>query len=235
MRANATAVVSTEQPPLASADRSDHKSVTERNLIERISNGETELFYDLIRPYQRSVFLAGISILGNEADAEEIAQEALLKAFRSLATFRHESKFSTWLIQIAVNEAKMKLRKDHRHLYASIEEGVQTQDGDYSPIDLADWREIPSDELERGELRQALKHALQSLEEKYRTVFVLRDMEQLSIAETAKVLGISEQNVKTRLLRARLQLRDLLAPLFRAEQSAKGQCEKAPRPNSDQA
>ena len=150
MRANATAAVSTEQLPLASADRSDRKSVTtERNLIERISNGETELFYDLIRPYQRSVFLAGISILGNEADAEEVAQEALLKAFRSLMTFRHESKF--------------------------------------------------------------------------RTVFVLRDMEQLSIAETAKVLAISEQNVKTRLLRARLQLRDLLAPLLRAEQSAKVQ------------
>ena len=223
MSANSTATVSAEQIPQGSTDRSGCKSVTERNLIERIHKGETELFYDLIRPYQRSVFLAGISILGNEADAEEIAQEALLKAFRSLSTFRHESKFSTWLIQIAINEAKMKLRKDHRHLYSSIEKGVQTEDGDYIPIDLADWREIPSDELERGELREALKHALQSLEGKYRTVFVLRDVEQLSIAETAKVLGISQQNVKTRLLRARLQLRDLLAPLLRAEQSAKVQ------------
>lgn len=147
---------------------------------------------------------------GNEADAEEVAQEAVLKAFRALPRFRREAKFSTWLVQIVLNEAKMKLHKDRRHLYDSLDEGTQTEDGDYVPRDFADWREIPSDALENRELRQALTTALASLPAKYRSVLVLRDVQQLSIRETADTLGISEANVKTRLCRARLQMRDAL-------------------------
>ena len=190
----------------------DPKAARECNLIERVLAGETDLFYELIRPYERGVFLAAASILGNDADAEDAAQEAFLKAYRNLARFRQESKFSTWLIQIAINDAKMKLRKDRRHLYKSIDAGQETNEGDYIPTDFADWREIPSEALEQGELRQALNSALKSLPEKYRTVFVLRDLQQMSIAETAKALGISEENVKTRTSRARLQMRDRLAP-----------------------
>jgi len=136
----------------------------------------------------------------------------MLKAFKNLARFRRESKFSTWLIQITINEAKMKLRKDRRHLYEAIENGQRSDDGDYIPTDFADWREIPSEALEQAELREALQKALQTLPEKYRTVLILRDVQQLSITETAQALGITEENVKTRTSRARLQMRDLLAP-----------------------
>ena len=190
----------------------DTKAARERELIERVLAGETDLFYELIRPYERGVFLAAASILGNDADAEDTAQEAFLKAYRGLARFREESKFSTWLIQIAINDAKMKLRKDRRHLYESIDAGKETNEGDYIPTDFADWREIPSEALEQSELREALKKALNSLPEKYRTVLILRDVQMMSIAETAKALGISEENVKTRTSRARLQMRDRLAP-----------------------
>ena len=190
----------------------DAKTARECELMQRVIAGETELFYELIRPYERGVFLAAASILGNDADAEDAAQEAILKAYKNLARFRQESKFSTWLIQIAINEAKMKLRKARRHLYESLDNGRQTDDGDYIPTDFADWREIPSEALEQRELRDALNKALNSLPQKYRTVLVLRDVQQMSIAETAKVLGISEENVKTRTSRARLQMRDLMAP-----------------------
>ena len=181
-------------------------------LIERVQNGDSEAFYDLVRPHERGVFLAAFSILRNEADAEEAAQEAILKAFQNLPRFRREAKFSTWLIQITINEAKMKIRKDRRHLYESIETGRVNEEGDYVPRDFADWRAIPSEALEQSELRGALAQALDSLPEKYRTVLVLRDVQQLSISETAQTLAISEANVKVRLSRARLQMRDALAP-----------------------
>jgi len=190
----------------------DSKVARERELIERVLAGEKYLFYELIQPYERGVFLAAASILGNDTDAEDAAQEAFLKAYRNLAGFRQESKFSTWLIQIAINDAKMKLRKDRRHLYESIDAGQETNAGDYIPTDFADWREIPSEALEQSELREALNHALNSLPEKYRTVLILRDVQQMSVAATARALGISEENVKTRTSRARLQMRDRLAP-----------------------
>jgi len=186
-------------------------NVFEQALIRRVQAGDAEAFYELVRPYERAVFLAAVAIVKNQADAEEVAQEAVLKAFKALGRFRQESKFSTWLIQIAINEAKMKLRKDRRHLYESIEQGQKSDDGDYIPRDFADWREIPSQALERRELRNALTKALESLPEKYRTILILRDVNHLSITETAQVLGLSEANVKTRLSRARLQMRDALA------------------------
>jgi RNA polymerase sigma-70 factor, ECF subfamily len=191
----------------------DTKSLRERDLIQRVLSGEADCFYDLIQPYERAVFLAAVSILRNDSDAEEVAQEAVLKALKNLIRFRQEAKFSTWLIQIAINEAKMKLRKDRRHLYDSLDESQRGEDGDYIPTDFADWREIPSEALEQKEVREAITKALNCLPEKYRTVLVLRDVQQMSIAETALALGISEENVKTRTSRARLQMRDLLAPL----------------------
>jgi RNA polymerase sigma-70 factor (ECF subfamily) len=185
---------------------------TEALLIRRILGGEMDAFYELVRPYQRALFVSALALLKNDADAEEVAQEAVLKAFKSLAHFRQESKFSTWLIQICINEAKLKLRKDRRHLYESIDEGQQNDEGNYIPKDFADWREIPSEALEQKELRGELIRAMDSLPEIYRSVLILRDVQHLSINETAKVLGISASNVKTRLLRARLQMRDALAP-----------------------
>jgi RNA polymerase sigma-70 factor (ECF subfamily) len=193
-------------------DKSGRTPEQEIALIERICAGEKQLFYQLISPYERSVYVAAFSTLQNEHDAEEVAQEAFLKAFAHLAGFRRESKFSTWLIQIAINEARMKRRKDRKALYESLDEQNTDDEGDYIPQDLADWREIPSESLERNELRQALQRALGSLDGKYREVFIMRDIEDLSIAETAQALGITEASVKTRLLRARLQMRDALAP-----------------------
>jgi len=208
---SAVAAVDTNEVQLSASDKS-HQASREAVLIRRVLAGENELFYELVQPYERAVFIAATTILGNDADAEEVAQEAILKAFKYLARFRQEAKFSTWLIQIAMNEAKMRLRKDRRKLYDSIDQGQLTDEGDYIPTDFADWRQIPSEALEQGELRAALKKAILSLAEKYRTVLILRDVQQLSIAETAKTLGITEENVKTRTSRARLQLRDALAP-----------------------
>lgn len=183
----------------------------ERELIRRVQNGEQERFYELIRPYERRVYSAAFSILRNEADAEDAAQEALLKAFANLRQFRAEARFSTWLIQIAVNEALMRRRKEHAEIMQPIAE-KQDEEGAYIPKDFADWREIPSEALERKEVRGLLLEALASLGEKYREIFLLRDVQHFSIEEVSNMLGISQASVKTRLLRARLMLRDLLAP-----------------------
>jgi len=184
----------------------------EAELIQRVCDGEKEAFYVLVEPCERAVFTAAMSILNNVADAEEVAQEAVLKAFAALPRFRRESKFSTWLVQITINEARLKLRKDRRHLYDSMDEPKCDDEGDYFPKDFADWRDIPSEALQRKELREALKRALDGLPQKYREVLILRDIQHLSIQETAQVLGLTEGTVKTRLLRARFQMRDALAP-----------------------
>jgi len=195
----------------ATLPASSPQSGDEAALIERIRNGELELFYELIRPYERRVYAAAFAILRNEADAEDAAQEAVLKAFRYIKQFRSEAKFSTWLIQIAINEARMRRRKQHPELIEPISDR-QDDSGNYVPRDFADWREIPSETLERKEVREKLAEALASLGQIYRDVFVLRDMQHLSIEETAAALKISTASVKTRLLRARLMLRDLLSP-----------------------
>jgi RNA polymerase sigma-70 factor, ECF subfamily len=201
--------------------------LSETNVLRRAQGGETDLFYELVRPCERAVFLAALGIVNNEADAEECAQEAILKAFRNLSRFRGEAKFSTWLIQITINEARMRVRKRRSHLYESIDEQQPAGDGDYIPKDFADWREIPFEALESKHLRLAIREAVESLPEKYRSVFVLRDMQQLSIEETATVLGISTANVKTRLSRARLQMRDALAPGWRGEWAISAQIESS--------
>jgi RNA polymerase sigma-70 factor (ECF subfamily) len=184
----------------------------ETELIKRVCDGEQEAFYELVRPYERMIYATAISVVKNPADAQEVAQEAVLKAFSHLSGFRAESKFSTWLIQITYNEAKMKLRKARPHLYESIDDQQQSEEGDFWPRDFADWRPIPSELLEENEIRQAVQDAINSLSPSYREVLVLRDVQHLSIKETTTILGISEASVKTRLHRARLLLRDRLAP-----------------------
>jgi RNA polymerase sigma-70 factor, ECF subfamily len=185
--------------------------LSEVELVRRVRDGDADLFYELVRPYERRVYAAAFAILRNSADAEDAAQEAILKAFRHIKQFREEARFSTWLIQIAVNEARMRRRKNHADVIEPIAERPD-EAGNYVPRDFADWREIPSETLERKEIREKLAEALASLGEIYREVFVLRDMQHLSIEETAEALKISTASVKTRLLRARLMLRDLLAP-----------------------
>jgi RNA polymerase sigma-70 factor (ECF subfamily) len=185
----------------------------ELELIQRVLGGQHEAFRELVRPCERAVFMATQAILKNEADAEDAAQEAILKAFTNLPKFRGDSKFSTWLVRIATNEALMKLRKERRQkLHDSLDDGSKNEKGDYVPRDFADWREIPSEALQTKELRQALSRALASLTAKHREVFVMRDVQHFTIEETAKLLGIRKSAVKIRLLRGRLQMRDALAP-----------------------
>jgi RNA polymerase sigma-70 factor (ECF subfamily) len=182
----------------------------ERDLILRVQRGQNELFYELVRPYEKRVYAAALAILHNQQDAEDAAQEAMLKAFKNIRQFRAEARFSTWLIQITVNEALMRRRRERTVIMEGIDDR-KDEESEYAPRDFADWREIPSESLERKEVRQRLAEALATLDRKYREVFVMRDMEHLNIQETAEALGISVPAVKTRLLRARLMLRDLLA------------------------
>src|ERR1039458_565496 len=186
----------------------------EQDLIARVQRGQNELFYELVRPYERRVYAAALAILRNETDAEDVAQEAMLKAFANIRQFRAEARFSTWLIQITVNEALMRRRRERTVPMEGLDnrrDAGRDNESEYAPRDFADWREIPSEALERKEVRQRLAEALGTLDRKYREVFVLRDMEHLNIQETAEALGITVASVKTRLLRARLMLRDLLA------------------------
>jgi RNA polymerase sigma-70 factor (ECF subfamily) len=196
------------------ADNPVQVPTREQQLIQSVQSGQSELFYELVRPYERRVYAAALAILRNEHDAEDAAQEAMLKAFANIRQFRAEARFSTWLIQITVNEALMRRRRERTVPMEGLDDprsGPGEAETEYAPRDFADWREIPSEALERKEVRQRLAEALATLDHKYREVFMLRDMEHLNIQETAEALGITVASVKTRLLRARLMLRDLLA------------------------
>jgi RNA polymerase sigma-70 factor, ECF subfamily len=183
-------------------------------MIASILAGETQLYHELIRPYERSVYMMALSYMKNEADAEDVAQEAFLKAFHHLATFRSEAKFSTWLVGIALNEARSRLRHAGAMRMESIDE-TSEEGGHISPTILRDWREVPSEALERKEIREILQKAITSLPDIYREVFLLRDVEELNNVETAAALCITVGNVKVRLHRARMMLQKQLTPLLR--------------------
>lgn len=186
----------------------------EAQLIASVLAGETQLYHELIRPYERSVYMMALSYMKNEADAEDVAQEAFLKAFHHLATFRSEAKFSTWLVGIALNEARSRLRHEAVMRMESIDD-VPEEGGHISPAILRDWREVPSEALERKEVREMLQKAITSLPDIYREVFLLRDVEELNNLETAAALCITVGNVKVRLHRARMMLQKQLTPLLR--------------------
>jgi len=180
-------------------------------MIAAIVAGDSQLFHELIRPYERRVYLMTLGFLHNEADAEDAAQEAFLKAFRNLATFRGEAKFGTWLVTIALNEARSRIRHRNTIKMESLDEPLDGE-GHVSPAFLRDWKEIPSEALERKEIRFLLQKAIAALPRIYREVFQLRDIEQLSVDESATALGISIGAVKVRLHRARMMLQKNLAP-----------------------
>jgi RNA polymerase sigma-70 factor, ECF subfamily len=192
------------------------EDLDEPALISRICAGEKDLFHELIRPHEKRVYLSVFAMLGNEAEAEDAAQEAILKAFRGLASFRGESKFSTWLLSIAMNEARSRLRRSKRALTESLDEQLDLGGGDFTPAMLTDWREIPSESLERAELRATLQSAVEELPPIYREVFTLRDLEELNVEDTANVLGVSANVVKVRLHRARILLQKRLAPVLKS-------------------
>jgi RNA polymerase sigma-70 factor, ECF subfamily len=181
--------------------------LTEAEMISRVIAGERELFYDLIKPCERAVFLTAFSVLKSEADAEEVVQEAALKAYKALSSFRGEAKFSTWLVKITLNEARMRLRRSRADSEVSLEKFVDDGDSDYTPAEA----------LDRKELRVLLQRGLDELPEKYREVLILRDVRELNIEETAQLLGISIGMVKTRLFRARLMMQKIVAPELRVQ------------------
>jgi RNA polymerase sigma-70 factor (ECF subfamily) len=183
----------------------------EAQMIASILAGDTHLFHELIRPYERRVYAMALSFMRNEADAEDVAQEAFLKAFRNLASFRGDAKFGTWLVSITLNEARSRIRRRDAITMESIDE-PQEGKGHASPAVLRDWKEIPSEALERKEVKQLLHQAVTGLPLIYREVFQLRDIEQLSVNEAAEALGITIASVKVRLHRARMMLQKILAP-----------------------
>ena len=180
-------------------------------MIASILAGDKHLFHKLIRPYERRVYAMALSFLRNEADAEDVAQEAFLKAFRNLGSFRGEAKFGTWLVSITLNEARSRIRHRDAIKMESLDEPQDGQD-QTSPALLRDWKEIPSEALERKEVRLLLQRAVTGLPLLYREVFQLRDIEQLSVNEAAEALGITIASVKVRLHRARMMLQKVLAP-----------------------
>ena len=187
------------------------ESRNEAQIIASILAGNTHEFHALIRPHERSVYVMALSLLHNEADAEDAAQEAFLKAFRNLANFRGDSKFSTWLISITLNEARSRLRSKKIARLESLDTPPEGE-GHVTPALLRDWREIPSEALERKEVRSLLQEAITDLPTIYREVFLLRDVEELSVSESAEALGITIASVKVRLHRARIMLQKKLVP-----------------------
>jgi RNA polymerase sigma-70 factor, ECF subfamily len=197
----------------------DRAPARDAELIARILAGERELFHELVQPYEKTVYFAAFSVLQNEPDAEDVAQETVLKALKALPSFRAESKFSTWLVSIAINEARARLRHARVLQFESIDQAPQDDDTGFTPAVITDWREVPLQALERKELRELLQKAMASLPEIYREVLLMRDVEELSIAETAAALGVSDGVVKTRLLRARLMMQKILAPQLASKRS----------------
>jgi RNA polymerase sigma-70 factor, ECF subfamily len=197
------------------------RATIESELLARILSGEKELFHDLIRPYERMVYLTLFSIVKNETEAEDAAQDAVISAYRHLASFRGDAKFSTWLTTIAINEGRKRLRKAKVAMEQSIDEDIDGEEGEYAPAPLTDWREIPSEALERKELREALRAAVEELPDIYRQVFTLRDLEEMNVEETAKALGINTGAVKVRLHRARIMLQKRLAPFLKTTAPAR--------------
>jgi RNA polymerase sigma-70 factor (ECF subfamily) len=189
-------------------------TLTQKQLISRILEGERKLFHELVRPYERAVFVTANAVLRNYADAEEAAQETMLKALKHLNQLEDPAKFKAWLLHIALNEARLKRRSRHDARFESLDQPVEHDDG-FMPRDFADWHEIPSETLERKEIRQAIARALEGLPEIYREIFMLRDVQELSILECCEMLQVSEEAVKVRLHRARLMIREKLAPTFR--------------------
>jgi RNA polymerase sigma-70 factor (ECF subfamily) len=181
-------------------------------LVSAAKNGDLGAFEELVNRYERRIFRLTMNITQNREDAEDATQDAFLKSFRSLDRFQGDSRFYTWLVRIAVNEALMRLRR-RRPNVTSLDEPVEN-DGDLIPQEVEDWGPTPEQRYEQTETNSILSDAIAGLDPIFRTVFLLRDVEKISTEETAETLGVSVPAVKSRLLRARLKLREKLNPFF---------------------
>jgi RNA polymerase sigma-70 factor, ECF subfamily len=207
---------------MATIQKKEAEGVTdEMALVHAAKAGDLEAFSQLVNRYDRNVFRIAQHITHNEEDAQDVVQDAFLKAYQNLEQFQENSKFYTWLVRIAVNEALMKLRKRRNDRTVSLDEDVETEEGSM-PREVADWSPNPEQLYGQSELGDILKKTIQGLPPGFRTVFVLRDVEGLSTEETAEMLGLSVPAVKSRLLRARLQLRERLARYFKSKRDGDG-------------
>jgi RNA polymerase sigma-70 factor (ECF subfamily) len=185
----------------------------ELQLVQAAKGGDVSAFEDLVKRYDRNVFRIAQHITQNREDAEDVVQDAFLKPYQNLGQFQGQSKFYTWLVRIAVNEALMRLRRRRPERMVSLDEDVKTED-DSVPREVADWSPNPEQQYSQAELKDILTRTIQGLPPSFRTVFVLRDVEGLSTEEAAEALDLSIPAVKSRLLRARLQLRERLSRYF---------------------
>ena len=187
----------------------------EATLVAEARAGNAEAFTTLVHQYDRNIYRLALNITGKQEDAEDVLQEAFLKAYTHLDRFQGNSRFYTWLVRIAVNEALMKLRKRRGDRTVSLDEPIVTSDNDLMPREIEDWGDNPEQRYAKTELQEILNEAIETLEPQFRTVVVLRDVENFSTEETAEVLGLSVPAVKSRLLRGRLKLRDRLNRYFK--------------------
>ncbi len=190
---------------------------TDGELVRRAKAGELEAFEMLAGRYERKVYSLARRIVQQEQDAEDVTQQTFLSALEHLDGFREEASFSTWLLRVATHAALKVIRKRKGLPTVSLEASTEPQEG-YDTVPhpeyIADWRESPQELVGRNETARLIGEALNELDDKHRVVFLLRDVEGLSVKETADALGLSEANVKVRLLRARLQLRERLTREF---------------------
>jgi len=189
-------------------------ALDESVLVSQAREGDTEAFAALVRRYEGKIFRLAQHITQNREDAEDVLQETFMKAYEHLDQFKGDSKFYTWIVRIAVNQALMKLRRRRTDKSVSLDETIDTGE-DTVVREIAAWGEDPEQRFSREELSQILDGAIEGLEPIYRSVFVLRDIEEMSTEETAETLGLSVPAVKSRLLRARLQLRERLTRFFK--------------------
>ena len=186
----------------------------EAAIVAQARLGDAKAFSELLRRYEGKIFRLALHITQNREDAEDVLQEAFLKAYEHLDQFQGQSKFYTWIVRIAVNQALMKLRKRKSDRSVSLDETIDTGEDTVSR-EIAAWDENPEQQYSREEINQILSSAIDGLAPIYRAVFVLRDVDELSTEETAEALELSVPAVKSRLLRARLQLRDKLTRYFK--------------------
>src|SRR6478672_2129518 len=186
----------------------------EAPVVAQARLGDAKAFSELLRRYEGKIFRLALHITQNREDAEDVLQEAFLKAYEHLGQFQGQSKFYTWIVRIAVNQALMKLRKRKSDRSVSLDDTIDTGE-DTVAREIAGWDENPEQQYSREELSRILGGAVEDLAPIYRAVFVLRDIDELSTEETADALGLSVPAVKSRLLRARLQLREKLTRFFK--------------------
>ncbi|MFQ5817712.1 MAG: sigma-70 family RNA polymerase sigma factor [Terriglobia bacterium] len=187
----------------------------EATLVAEARQGNPEAFTALVSQYDRNIYRLALNITGNKEDAEDVLQESFLKAYTHLDRFQGNSRFYTWLVRITVNEALMKLRKRRADKDVSLDQETESAEGSLQPREIEDWGENPEQRYAQTELQEILGEAIAGLEPPLRTVFVLRDVEYLSSEETAELLELSVPAVKSRLLRARLKLRQRLNKYFK--------------------